>query len=57
MWKCSCQLWGKRFQEIEQESIEQNHRYQEQYLDRETGLYYNMFRSYDSDIVDLPSQT
>ncbi|MWP47748.1 Rhs-family protein [Gilliamella sp. Pas-s27] len=30
--------------------IEQNLRYQGQYLDRETGLHYNTFRYYDPDI-------
>ncbi|KES12268.1 hypothetical protein SASC598O11_003020, partial [Snodgrassella alvi SCGC AB-598-O11] len=32
------------------EPIEQNLRYQGQYLDRETGLHYNTFRYYDPDI-------
>ncbi|WP_416384677.1 RHS repeat-associated core domain-containing protein [Snodgrassella sp. B3837] len=30
--------------------MQQNLRYQGQYLDRETGLHYNTFRYYDSDI-------
>nr|WP_085166099.1 RHS repeat-associated core domain-containing protein [Gilliamella bombi] len=50
LWECSFQLWGKRIHEIEHESVEQNLRYQEQYLDRETGLHYNTFRYYDPDI-------
>ncbi|MCO6518984.1 RHS repeat-associated core domain-containing protein, partial [Snodgrassella sp.] len=50
LWECSFQLWGKRIHEIEHESIEQNLRYQGQYLDRETGLHYNTFRYYDPDI-------
>ena len=41
---------GKRIHEIEHEPIEQNLRYQGQYLDRETGLHYNTFRYYDPDI-------
>ena len=41
---------GKRIQEIEHKPIEQNLRYQGQYLDRETGLHYNTFRYYDPDI-------
>jgi RHS repeat-associated protein len=50
LWECSFQLWGKRIHEIEHEPIEQNLRYQGQYLDRETGLHYNIFRYYDPDI-------
>ncbi|WP_218966785.1 RHS repeat domain-containing protein [Snodgrassella alvi] len=50
LWECSFQLWGKRIHEIEHEPIEQNLRYQGQYLDRETGLHYNTFRYYDPDI-------
>jgi RHS repeat-associated protein len=50
LWECSFQLWEKRIHEIEHEPIEQNLRYQGQYLDRETGLHYNTFRYYDPDI-------
>jgi RHS repeat-associated protein len=50
VWECSFQLWGKRIHEIEHEPIEQNLRYQGQYLDRETGLHYDKFRYYDPDI-------
>ena len=50
LWECSFQLWGKRIHEIEHEPIEQNLRYQGQYLDRETGLHYNTFRYYDPEI-------
>ncbi|PIT50906.1 type IV secretion protein Rhs [Snodgrassella alvi] len=50
LWECGFQLWGKRIHEIEHEPIEQNLRYQGQYLDRETGLHYNAFRYYDPDI-------
>ena len=50
LWECSFQLWGKRIHEIEHEPIEQNLRYQGQYLDKETGLHYNTFRYYDPDI-------
>ncbi|WP_370386824.1 RHS repeat-associated core domain-containing protein [Snodgrassella alvi] len=49
-WACSYQLWGKPIQEIEHSQIQQNLRYQGQYLDRETGLHYNTFRYYDPDI-------
>ena len=50
VWECSYQLWGKPIQEIVHREIQQNLRYQEQYLDRETGLHYNTFRYYDPDI-------
>jgi RHS repeat-associated protein len=50
LWECSFQLWGKRIHEIEHIPIQQNLRYQGQYLDRETGLHYNTFRYYDPDI-------
>ncbi|WP_371687941.1 RHS repeat domain-containing protein [Snodgrassella alvi] len=50
VWSCSYQLWGKPIQEIEHSRIQQNLRYQGQYLDRETGLHYNTFRYYDPDI-------
>ncbi|MWP61183.1 hypothetical protein GQ593_02305 [Gilliamella sp. Pas-s25] len=35
---------------MEHQSIEQNLRYQGQYLHRKTGLHYNTFRYYDPDI-------
>ena len=47
VWECSYQLWGKPVQEIAHREIQQNLRYQGQYLDRETGLHYNTFRYYD----------
>ncbi|WP_370577459.1 RHS repeat-associated core domain-containing protein [Snodgrassella alvi] len=50
VWECSYQLWGKPIQEIAHTEIQQNQRYQGQYLDRETGLHYNTFRYYDPDI-------
>ena len=49
VWECSYQLWGKPVQEIAHTQIQQNLRYQGQYLDRETGLHYNTFRYYDPD--------
>ena len=39
VWECSYQLWGKPIQEIAHREIQQNLRYQGQYLDRETGLH------------------
>ena len=50
VWECSYQLCGKPIQEIAHTEIQQNLRYQGQYLDRETGLHYNTFRYYDPDI-------
>ena len=50
VWECSYQLWGRPIQEISHTEIQQNLRYQGQYLDRETGLHYNTFRYYDPDI-------
>ncbi|MCW0319132.1 hypothetical protein NB724_004283 [Pantoea ananatis] len=43
--------WGKLLRESNQRIpvVEQNLRMQGQYLDRETGLHYNMFRYYDPD--------
>nr|WP_180214699.1 RHS repeat-associated core domain-containing protein [Snodgrassella sp. ESL0324] len=49
VWECSYQLWGKPVQEIAHREIQQNLKYQGQYLDRETGLHYNTFRYYDPD--------
>ena len=49
VWEGSYQLWGKPIQEIAHTEIQQNLRYQGQYLDRETGLHYNTFRYYDPD--------
>ena len=54
VWECSYQLWGKPIQEIAHTEIQQNLRYQGQYLDRETGLHYNTFRYYDPDTGRFP---
>lgn len=43
-------LDGRPVQEKTQPEIEQNLRFQGQYLDRDTGLHYNTFRFYDPDI-------
>ncbi|MCO6540653.1 MAG: hypothetical protein J6569_11085 [Gilliamella sp.] len=40
----------KLIHEIEHESVEQNLRYQGQYLDRKTSLHYNTFKYYAPDI-------
>jgi RHS repeat-associated protein len=39
-----------RDEQIKAEALEQNLRFQGQYLDRDTGLHYNTFRYYDADI-------
>ncbi|MEJ2455381.1 MAG: RHS repeat-associated core domain-containing protein [Candidatus Thiodiazotropha sp.] len=65
-WRASYQAWGNtlterwestdltgnpvRLEQAEPVAIEQNLRYQGQYLDRDTGLHYNTFRFYDPDI-------
>jgi RHS repeat-associated protein len=43
--------WGKLLRESSERMpvIQQNLRMQGQYLDRETGLHYNLFRYYDPD--------
>ncbi|KJN13026.1 hypothetical protein SS37_25100 [Enterobacter sichuanensis] len=43
--------WGKLLRESETQGsgYSQNLRMQGQYLDRETGLHYNLFRYYDPD--------
>ncbi|MDQ1211386.1 RHS repeat-associated protein [Pantoea anthophila] len=43
--------WGKLLRESSQRlpAVQQNLRMQGQYLDRETGLHYNLFRHYDPD--------
>ena len=45
------QRWGKLLRESETQvsGYSQNLRMQGQYLDRETGLHYNLFRYYDPD--------
>lgn len=42
-------MWGSTSEEVREPSYieEQNLRFQGQYLDRETGLHFNTFRSYD----------
>ncbi|MGE9658839.1 RHS domain-containing protein [Snodgrassella alvi] len=39
VWECSYQLWGKPVQEIAHREVQQNLRYQGQYLDRETASW------------------
>ncbi|MBV4506465.1 RHS domain-containing protein [Pseudomonas sp. BW13M1] len=52
LWVARHLTWGGTWQEQRVDSLleEQNLRYQGQYLDRETGLHYNLFRFYDPDV-------
>ncbi|PIJ45284.1 RHS repeat-associated core domain-containing protein [Tatumella sp. OPLPL6] len=50
VWRGEENLWGEISHEISHFSanaVQQNLRFQGQYLDRETGLHYNLFRYYD----------
>ena len=49
VWKGEFSTWGETQQEQSnaQLAVPQNLRFQGQYLDRETGLHYNLFRYYD----------
>src|SRR5690349_6317157 len=51
MWSMQYQVWGNTVVEtaVEEYRPQQNLRFQGQYLDRETGLHYNLFRYYDPD--------
>ncbi|EIT9289823.1 HNH endonuclease, partial [Salmonella enterica subsp. enterica serovar Derby] len=50
VWEAGYQVWGNLTHEKETRPVQQNLRFQGQYLDRETGLHYNLFRFYDPDI-------
>ncbi|UTL90869.1 RHS repeat-associated core domain-containing protein [Pseudomonas fluorescens] len=49
VWTGECSSWGVTLQEWRASDFveQQNLRFQGQYLDRETGLHYNLFRYYD----------
>ncbi|MCX8960518.1 hypothetical protein EHW64_04880 [Erwinia psidii] len=49
VWRGRFPTWGKTERETVNcfQSVPQNLRFQGQYLDRETGLHYNLFRYYD----------
>lgn len=51
-WEATYRVWGNTAAERcnPDQGMEQNLRFQGQYLDRETGLHYNTFRFYDPDI-------
>ncbi|MBC3433988.1 RHS domain-containing protein [Pseudomonas sp. BW16M2] len=48
-WEGECSAWGMTLREWRTDDFieQQNLRFQGQYLDRETGLHYNLFRYYD----------
>ncbi|EDS4738683.1 type IV secretion protein Rhs, partial [Salmonella enterica subsp. enterica serovar Oranienburg] len=50
VWEAGYQVWGNLTHEKETRPVQQNLRFQGQYLDRETGLHYNLYRFYDPDI-------
>ncbi|MDF0729358.1 DUF6531 domain-containing protein [Pseudomonas entomophila] len=52
LWSARYLTWGNTWEEWRVPGFveEQNLRFQGQYLDRETGLHYNLFRFYDPDI-------
>ncbi|WP_244599762.1 RHS repeat domain-containing protein, partial [Escherichia coli] len=50
VWETGYQVWSNTIQEKDHGRVEQNLRYQGQYLDRETGLHYNLHRYYDPDV-------
>jgi RHS repeat-associated protein len=52
LWRSDYQGWGRTRDEwhSQRQAREQNLRHQGQYLDRETGLHYNIFRYYDAEL-------
>jgi RHS repeat-associated protein len=52
VWHATYRVWGSTLEEVREPYYieEQNLRFQGQYLDRETGLHYNLFRHYDPEI-------
>nr|WP_305891087.1 RHS repeat-associated core domain-containing protein [Pseudomonas sp. GV105] len=52
IWRATYRVWGNTLEEVREPYYieEQKLRFQEQYLDREAGLHFNMFRFYDSDV-------
>ena len=49
VWQATYRSWGS-VEQLAVNEIEQNLRFQGQYLDNETGLHYNTFRFYDSEV-------
>ena len=50
VWETGYQVWVTRYRRKDHGRVEQNLRYRGQYLDRETGLHYNLHRYYDPDV-------
>ena len=52
VWQAKYRVWGNTVEEISEPYYleQQNLRFQGQYLDREIGLHYNIFRFYDPDV-------
>ncbi len=50
VWEAGYQVWGNLRHEKESRAVEQSLRFQGQYLDRETGLHYNLHRYFDPDV-------
>ena len=55
VWRASYRSWGS-VEQLAVNEIEQNLRFQGQYLDNETGLHYNTFRHYDPEVGRYVSQ-
>ncbi|WEE80217.1 RHS domain-containing protein [Comamonas testosteroni] len=58
-WRGTCNSWGKASLETGDANLHHRHqnlRLQAQYLDRETGSHYNLFRYYDPDIGRFTQQ-
>jgi RHS repeat-associated protein len=54
-WAVRYRAWGKVYKELES-IVEQPLRFQGQYQDKETGLFYNRHRYYDADIARFLTQ-
>ncbi len=52
LWQATYRVWGNTVEEVREPYFieEQNLRFQGQYLDRETGLHFNLRRYYDPDV-------
>ena len=55
VWQATYRSWGA-IEQLTINEVEQNLRFQGQYLDTETGLHYNTFRYYDSGVGRFVTQ-
>nr|WP_308700595.1 RHS repeat-associated core domain-containing protein [Pseudomonas ceruminis] len=55
VWQATYRSWGA-VEQISVDKVEQNLRFQGQYLDEETAFHYNIFRYYDSDLGRFVTQ-